>query len=178
MITETIKRWLILSGLLAITIWLALNVPEPKKELVGVNSVRTATQSDNIERRVTMNNAKSEQEALFSLIQRPSLSEKTIDLFGYQQQKQSEKLIKPIIKPIIQASAKPKAPSLPFSYIGKMVEGNVTKVFLLEGQALHIVSKGDKVGEYYQLKHVGDQQLSWLYLPLNITQQMSIGKAP
>ena len=173
MANETSKRWLIFGGLLALTLWLVWNAPAPESDVVTVSPVMTRHLGDQ-----TMNNTVSDaqSENRLSLKPRESINGKEFDLFATHLEKRPKRIIKSIIKPV--ENHKPKAPSLPFTYIGKLIEGQEVKVFLMNGQALYIVSEGDKVGDDYQLTHVDDKQLSWLYLPLNIAQQMSIGKAP
>jgi len=172
---NTSKRWLILGGLSALTFWLVWNAPEPEVNVVTVKP-NTAKHSS---RKVVMSDVpqmETESTKKILLKQRESINGKSIDLFAIHRKQQPKRNIKPIIKPV--ANKKPTAPPLPFTYIGKLMEGKEIKIFLMNGQALHIVSEGDKVGQDYQLTHVGDEQLSWLYLPLSIAQKMSIGKAP
>lgn len=174
---ETTKRWLVLGSVLILTLYLAWNLPESDTDtdVVILNPVIDARQSYNHK---TMSKSLSiESVNLFSLVSRKPLDGTvTFNLFGPQIKNQVKNTVKQIEKPML--STKLQAPQLPFKYIGKLVEGGVVKVFLLEGQALHIMSKGDKIDDRYQLQQVNEQQLSWLYLPLNITQNMSIGKIP
>lgn len=173
MVNETIKRWSILGGLLAVTLWLVWFIPETDNDsdVVEVNATRSAKQPKNLGE----GTSEHEVDDLFALKQRIPTNGKPIDIFGTHI-KQVKKTVQPAIKAMIKVE--PVAPRLPFSYIGKLVENDVTKVFLLEGQALHIVSQGDKVGKDYKLKHVDEQQISLLYLPLNTIQNMNIGKTP
>jgi len=168
---EILKRWLVLGGLLALTVWLVLNVPESENDLVIINPVSSSKHQLKLDRSTLPVEAKKDSQ--ISLVQRLPITGKSVDLFGLEQEIKPKNKVKPIIRPKPIA----KAPALPFTYVGKLVENNTVKVFLLEDQRLHIVKKGEKIGENYQLKNVSDQQISWLYLPLNITQKMSIGKA-
>lgn len=169
MASETLKRWLILGGLLALTIWLVWTLPEIKNNsvLAVVNPTRTATSHDE--------GQNNKLDYVFELKQRTPSSGNEFDVFGTQVKQTNHKT-----KLIAKASPvlKPTIPRLPFSYVGKLVENGVVKVFLMQGDALHIVKSGDKMGLKYQIKEVTEQQVTFLYLPLNITQTMSIGKAP
>ena len=142
---------------------------EDESNLVEVNPTRTVQSVDKATEATNV-------EDIFALTARPLSDGNVIDIFGTQKQ-QIKRKVKPVItkvRPII----KPTAPRLPFKYIGKLIENDVIKLFLMEGEALHIVSQGDKIGKNYRLKQVDEQQISLLYLPLNTTQTMSIGKTP
>jgi len=171
-VNETLKRWLVLGGLLLLTIWLVLNAPvsENDSEVVAVNPSRSSKLAAMVSPKVMPENIGDE----LALKHRIKNDEKIVDIFGTQQ-----KVIIVNTQPVIKVKPQIKltAPRLPFKYIGKLVENNVTKLFLMEGEALHIVSEGDRVGSNYQLNKVEDKQISLLYLPLKITQTMSIGKA-
>jgi len=171
MAPEIVKRWLVLGGLLLLTIWLVWTVPaaEDKSSLVVVNPIRTALLVDNV-------NVKSDDKDSFSLAPRLLNDGNVVDIFSTEKQqiKNEVKSVITKVKPIVESTA----PMLPFKYVGKLVENEVTKLFLMEGEALHIVSQGDKIGTNYKVKQVNEQQISLLYLPLNTTQTMSIGRAP
>jgi len=171
MAPEIVKRWLVLGGLLLLTIWLVWTVPaaEDKSSLVVVNPIRTALLVDNV-------NVKSDDKDSFSLAPRLLNDGNVVDIFSTEKQqiKNEVKSVITKVKPIVESTA----PMLPFKYVGKLVENEVTKLFLMEGEALHIVSQGDKIGTNYKVKQVNEQQISLLYLPFNTTQTMSIGRAP
>lgn len=169
MVNETVKRWFVLGGLLVITLWLVVNAPEQDEtSIVAVSATRAVKPADKQQQTVF------EQQDIFALTPRPTSDNERLDIFTTSRTAVKVKS-KPVIlptKPII----KPSVPRLPFKYIGKLVENNVTKLFLMEGQSLHIVSQGDKVGHNYLLNKVEDTQITLLYLPLKISQTMSIGK--
>ena len=172
MANETVKRWLMLGSLLFVTLWLVWTTPEAEvnSELVVVNSIRTV-------KAVKKSDDATIIENIFALTPRLGNKGETVDVFGTKRQ-QKRKVKKPVVvkaKPTIKAST---APRLPFKYIGRLVEKDSTKLFLMEGETLYIVSQGDKIGKNYKVKQVGEQQVSLLYLPLNTTQTMSIGKTP
>ncbi len=174
MITQTTKRWLLLGSLLLLTLWLVWNTPEVDSNALIVKPMVRAADAN----KSANTNHSLKYEDDLQLAQRLPFEGKAIDLFGTgikQQTARKPVKVKPIVKPLPKRVI---APALPFKYIGKLIEGDVVKIFLLKGEALHIVSEGDTVDKHYQLKHVGEQQLSWLYLPLNITQKMSIGQTP
>ena len=168
---SVIKRWLIISCLLVLTLWLVWAAPAADEENhFVVNPTRLSA----------LNGSKeviNTQEKMFYLQPRQAADGKSFDIFRTHS-KPALARVKPTIKvrPKLEP-IKPKAPNLPFTYIGKLVESNRTKVFLMKGQALHIVSQGDKIDQNYQLTRVNKQQISFLYLPLNIIQVINIEKA-
>ncbi len=165
---NVIKR-LSLAVLLFATIWLVVNAPEPET----VAAVKPITSKA---KRVM---PRVESPTLFTevLPQRTLSLEDTYDLFSDERPKRKTivRKITPIV-PAVKKVEKPRAPALPFEYVGMLQEGNVAKVFLLKNQALHIVKEGEKIEGKYQLKSVSDSQLRFIYLPLNITQTLSIEK--
>ncbi|MFW5425872.1 MAG: hypothetical protein ACKE8R_01340 [Methylophagaceae bacterium] len=166
---DTVKRWLILGGLLAITLWLVWSTPGLENDIAIVEPARQAKADTSQTIPPTLNRD-------FMLVQREGLDEDSYDLFELPDQVQA----KPIqsVRPVVLPRIKPSTPPFPFTYIGKLTEEGVTKVFLLQDQSLLILREGDKVGSNYQLKAITEKQLRWKYLPLNTTQNMSIGKAP
>ncbi|NQZ53775.1 MAG: hypothetical protein HRT93_05920 [Piscirickettsiaceae bacterium] len=177
MINETIKRWVILASLLLLTLWLVWNTPQSDSDTVIVKPTLIAEKISVAQAKSLRDDIKNDN--VLALLQRQSFKGKSVDLFdtpvNKQQQIKKMSNIKPVVKPVAK---RPTAPPLPFKYIGKLIENDVIKVFLLQGEALHIVSEGDIVDKHYQLKDIDGEQLRWLYLPLNITQNMNIGKTP
>lgn len=72
---------------------------------------------------------------------------------------------------------KPQAPPLPFTYLGRMIEGGKTRVFLAGGQHNHVVAVGDVIEETYRVDAIKDGVLTLTYLPLREQQQLAIGSA-
>lgn len=103
--------------------------------------------------------------AKFKLAHRLPITEAITDLFAAPSS-------------VTQESSEPAAqtaPPLPFAYIGKMVENGQAKVFLQEGETLYGIKLGEKLGTNYQVTSINNDQIKLLYLPLKITQIMSIG---
>lgn len=70
---------------------------------------------------------------------------------------------------------KPKAPPLPFQYLGKVVEEGRTKVFLArQGQHL-IVHEGDVLDDSYAVLQIAAGQMVIEYRPLQEKQTLAIG---
>jgi hypothetical protein len=72
---------------------------------------------------------------------------------------------------------KPAPPPLPFTYLGRMIEGGETRVFLAGGQHNHVVAVGDVIEETYRVDSIKDGVITLTYLPLQERQQLAIGSA-
>ena len=69
----------------------------------------------------------------------------------------------------------PQAPPLPFTYLGRLVDGGSTTVFLSEGGRDLAVTTGSTVGGRWRLDAAGDRALSFTYLPLGQRQSLPLG---
>jgi hypothetical protein len=78
--------------------------------------------------------------------------------------------------PVAQAAPAPKAPPLPFKYLGKVLEEGVVVAFVSEGTRTHLLRKGDALPPY-RVDNVTPQELTLVYLPLNETQRLNFGSA-
>lgn len=69
----------------------------------------------------------------------------------------------------------PQAPPLPFTYLGRMVDGATTTVFLSEGGRDLVVTTGATVSGRWRLDAAGERALSFTYLPLGQRQSLPLG---
>jgi len=69
----------------------------------------------------------------------------------------------------------PQAPPLPFSYLGKLAEGDNTTVFLAMGDRNLVVRTGDVIDNNYRVDEVTDAAVVMTYLPLTQKQILAIG---
>lgn len=67
----------------------------------------------------------------------------------------------------------PQPPPLPFSYMGKLVEGKVTTVFLTNDDENYIARLGDTIDENYRVEEIGEDQMVLTYLPLKRRQHLA-----
>ncbi|MGO5000041.1 hypothetical protein [Oceanisphaera sp. W20_SRM_FM3] len=74
--------------------------------------------------------------------------------------------------------AKPMTPPLPFRFIGKLDDSQKIRVFLQQGEKVHVVSQGDVIDGTYRVDGVTDDGMTLLYLPLQVTQSLSVGSKP
>lgn len=108
------------------------------------------------------------QHATLSVPQRPEESGTVLDLFDAKFWN---------AKPASTEPPKPTAPPLPFTYMGKVLENGGTRLFLVQGDRIHIVKAGDTIDSTYRMDKVENGVLTLTYLPLNIQQTLNIGEA-
>lgn len=73
--------------------------------------------------------------------------------------------------------SRPSPPPMQFRYLGKVVEGNETRVFLALGERNYIVRPGESINSQYRLDEVGDHDITFTYLPLNARQMLATAGA-
>jgi len=69
----------------------------------------------------------------------------------------------------------PRAPKLPFTFFGRMLENNKTVVFLTQRDQTFAVSAGDTLAGIYRVEDISPEAVTLIYLPLNERQVLSIG---
>jgi hypothetical protein len=67
----------------------------------------------------------------------------------------------------------PPPPPLQFKYLGKIVEGEETQVFLALAERNYIVKPGENINSQYRLDEVNDNAITVTYLPLNAKQMLA-----
>jgi hypothetical protein len=72
------------------------------------------------------------------------------------------------------APAEPAVPALPFAYLGRMVDGSTTAVFLAQGERNISVEAGQKIDATYQLASIDDNALTLIHLPTGTRQVRQI----
>lgn len=87
--------------------------------------------------------------------------------------------VKPMVVPpaVALPPAPPSAPPLPFVYIGRMVDEDVTTVFIANQQRNLAVKVGDTIDNVYRVEKIADNSMTLIYIPLNAQQQLSLGGA-
>ncbi|WP_212624961.1 hypothetical protein [Pseudomonas sp. PP3] len=101
------------------------------------------------------------------------------DLFAARSWKAAPKLAsvteQPVtVAPVVQA---PTAPPMPFQFIGRMDDRTDLQVFLQNGEKIYVVRKGDVIDETWKIEGISDLELSLVYLPLHLSQTLSVGSA-
>jgi hypothetical protein len=69
----------------------------------------------------------------------------------------------------------PTAPALPFTYLGKKLEGDIWEVYLARGEQTFIARAETVIEGTYRVQSIHPSTLSVIYLPLNQMQTLTIG---
>lgn len=68
----------------------------------------------------------------------------------------------------------PPPPPLLFKYLGKVIEGDETRVFLSLSDRNYIVKQGEHIDSRYRVDEVNDHMITFTYLPLSAKQTLLI----
>jgi hypothetical protein len=68
----------------------------------------------------------------------------------------------------------PVAPPLQFKYVGRVTEGNITRVFLSMAESNYIAKVGGRIDENYRVDRIKDDAIEFTYLPLGVKQTLLI----
>jgi hypothetical protein len=66
----------------------------------------------------------------------------------------------------------PQAPPLPFAYLGRMIDGEDTTVFLVRQDRNYVVRAGDTLDGAYRVAKIEEDALVLTYLPLGTEQTL------
>lgn len=80
----------------------------------------------------------------------------------------------PVVAPVVV----PVAPALPFQFVGRLDDRDDQQVFLQSGEKLYVVRRGDVIDDTYRIEQISATELSLVYLPLHLSQTLSVGSAP
>lgn len=76
--------------------------------------------------------------------------------------------------PVMEAP-RPTAPALPFTVIGKKLEGSEWEVYLTRGDQTYIAKQGGELAGDYRVDAISPTQITLIYLPLNEKQTLQTG---
>ncbi|MFJ7285326.1 hypothetical protein [Pseudomonas sp. NPDC099000] len=76
------------------------------------------------------------------------------------------------LTPVVQV---PSAPPMPFQFVGKLHDRSDLQVFLQNGEKIYVVRKGDVIDDTWRIEGISDVELSFVYLPLHLSQTLSVG---
>lgn len=74
--------------------------------------------------------------------------------------------------PVVQA---PSLPPLPFQFVGRLHDRSDLQVFLQSGEKIYVVRNGDVIDDTWKITGISDLELSLVYLPLHLSQTLSVG---
>ncbi len=90
--------------------------------------------------------------------------------------------VTPVARPVVaraEAPSVPVAPPLPFSYLGRMKNGERTLVYLRKnGQGMVIAESGATVDNLYRVENISDTAVHFTYLPLGTKQVLGLPAVP
>jgi hypothetical protein len=72
----------------------------------------------------------------------------------------------------------PQAPPVPFTYLGKMIDGEKMTVFLARQDRNYVVRPGDTLDGAYRVEAIEEEGLALTYLPLGTRQTLAFGATP
>ncbi len=78
----------------------------------------------------------------------------------------------------VLAPPRPEAPPLPFTYLGKLIDGETATVFLARQDRNYVVRPGDTLDGTYRVEKIEDDRLALTYLPLGTAQTLAFAAAP
>jgi Tfp pilus assembly protein PilP len=64
---------------------------------------------------------------------------------------------------------------MPYKFMGKMDDASSLKAFLNRGDRVYVVSVGEVVDNTYRIDSIKAGQMTMTYLPLNVSQTLSVG---
>ncbi|WP_110971051.1 hypothetical protein [Pseudomonas huaxiensis] len=102
------------------------------------------------------------------------------DLFASKQWKSATVLATVTEQPLAVAPLEvlPVAPALPFQFVGRLDDRDDQRVFLQAGEKLYVVRRGDVIDDTYRIEQISATELSLVYLPMHLSQTLSVGSAP
>ncbi len=172
---NTKQRWLVIAAFGLAVAMLAEWAPAPEDDVVPVSK-------DNKRSMMKVKKTPSHDEAqldLQALHTRHKVDLEKEDLF----QSQSWYIPPPPPKPKPPPPpppppppAPPQAPPMPYAFMGSYQEpGGKIAVYLTRADKLYTVSVGDTLEGTYKIESIKSGQLTMIYLPLNISQNLRTG---
>ncbi|MFJ4196307.1 hypothetical protein [Pseudomonas sp. NPDC089534] len=99
------------------------------------------------------------------------------DLFAAQSWKPAPTLATVTEQPVNPATAvqAPSLPPVPFQFVGRLHDRSDLQVFLQDGEKIYVVRSGDVIDDTWKITGISDLELSLVYLPLHLSQTLSVG---
>jgi hypothetical protein len=171
------QRWMLLGGLLAATLAAAAWVGE--RSARDSDLVAASEPDSKAERPASNRVGPADQMPRLNLekLQTRDLGDATRDPFSAgkpktQRPAPAARRVEPIAAP---PPPQPGAPPLPFTYLGRLVEGDDVAVFLSHGERNLVVRQGETIDSVYRVERIADGAITLVYLPLDQRQTIVIG---
>lgn len=172
----SLKRWLVLSAMLAASVAAAMHVSDGDAPTPAAAQRARGTASS-----PPRNAAQAPaMEAIQALRQdRPARAygEMAHDPFAPKQWSAPVPIAPVPVAPteFVGPLPKPSPPPLPFSYMGRMQEeGGKWTIYLARGDAAYSVTPGEVLDGKYRVESLTDSQIEFTYLPLSEKQILTI----
>jgi hypothetical protein len=72
------------------------------------------------------------------------------------------------------APGRPEVPPLPFQYVGKVIENGKQEVYVMRGDELLAIERGQKIGSDYRVDRITGKSITFTYLPLKTRQTLDL----
>lgn len=176
---DTRQRWLIVAGLVTATLAAAAWV----RDNSGTQTSEVVSAADRTERpRAVQTQTVAQSEAPHVNLEKlksRSLGESGRDPFAGTAPRPVRIPAAPPPPTVAAAPAPPppapRAPPLPFTYMGKLLSGEDAAIFLIHGDRNLIVREGDTIDSVYRIERIAESDITLTYLPLNQQQRLDIG---
>jgi len=166
---------ILLAVLVALAILIAIDNDSSSTSVTGVVSAVASTPKftgDGVP-----SNSSAAKPAMILALKTRAKSEEQKDINVFPQRDWTPPPPPPPPAPPPPPPAPPQAPPLPFSFLGKIIEGKQWTVFLSQQDRTHAVVVGDVIGHEYKVESIVPPLITLSYLPLKQTQSLSIGLA-
>lgn len=75
---------------------------------------------------------------------------------------------------VVVAPPPPSAPQVPFTYIGRMIDGKRVVIFLLKNDVQYMAQLDDVLDGTYRVDKIADNTVVLTYMPMNVQQTLEL----
>ncbi|MDP3538811.1 MAG: hypothetical protein Q8S26_08920 [Azonexus sp.] len=170
------QRWLVIGGLLFATLLAGYfadddAVPEKGKRKSNAVAKTTTSASAGEKRRSKAGDKAAELAAAPLSFPEPAVASEEPETAAIDPFRPKTWFVPPPPPP----PPTPKAPPLPFLYIGKLIEDGEPRVFLHHQGKQMIARVGDLINGVYAVEEISSGQMTFIYQPLKEKQVLAIG---
>lgn len=167
------QRWLVLGGVLALTltavVWLEEEEPADAGVVAAAKPERGAAPARTPEQARGQAAGRQAETLALEALKRQPPEEKPADAFS------ARSWYVPPPPPKALPPPPPAPPPMPFTYMGRMVEEGKTTVFLTRQDRSYAIKVGDTIDATYRVDAIEVSGVTFTYLPLNMQQTLATG---
>lgn len=163
-----LRRWLLLALALAGTLGAGAWVSEEEDQVVAAAPSKERKRDGGRES-VARKSGGAVPELNFEKLAARQFDDVTLDLFARKSW---------FVPPPPQPPPRPKPPPLPFAFAGRLIEEGRTTVFLSRPGSNQAVKTGEFIDRTWRVGEIAATTMTFIYLPLNERQTLSLGAAP